>query len=212
MKRSVTCGGASTKNSAASTGITAMSRRSFSNSRNAMPAQAPMSALLVNVRPRMTSSAGIISDGQIRSFVNRIRAAAAHVTSISTPGIRHVMAERTPRALAEIVELQHAELEDAVERAQRADGDDHLDDKRRLRATSELVDHRHDQEKHELLGVDEAGVRIVREGGRHQRERRIRGERIEKRRDLDASHRDDVREPHQQGEGEKDICSGNRDL
>ena len=33
----------------------------------------------------MTSSAGIISDGQMRSRVNRMRAAAAHVTSISTP-------------------------------------------------------------------------------------------------------------------------------
>ena len=85
MNRLVTCGGASTKNNAASTGMTAISRRSFNRSRNAMPAQAPTSALRVNVRPRMTSSAGIISDGQMRSRVNRMRAAAAHVTSISTP-------------------------------------------------------------------------------------------------------------------------------
>jgi hypothetical protein len=85
MNRLVTCGGARTKNSAASTGITAINRRSFNKRRNAMPAHAPTIALRVKVRPRMTSNAGIISDGQMRSRVNRMRAAAAHVTSISTP-------------------------------------------------------------------------------------------------------------------------------
>ena len=81
----VMLGGARTRNSAATTGMTAINRKSFSSSRNATPAHVPTQALRPKVAASATSSAGIIRSGHTRSFENRMRATAAQVTSINRP-------------------------------------------------------------------------------------------------------------------------------
>jgi len=107
------------------------------------------------------------------------------------------VAERALRAAPQVVELQHAELENAVQRAQRPDGDDYLHHERRLRAPRHVVDHRHHEKEHELLRIYEARVRVVRERRRDQRQGRVRGEWVEEAGHVDAPRCNCLHQPHE---------------
>ena len=90
-----------------------MSRKSFSSSRNAIPAQAPTKGA---AREREAEN-----DEQSRHHQRRPDAIAREQNSRGGGArdehqharVGHVVAERALRPAAEIVELQHAELEDA---------------------------------------------------------------------------------------------------
>ncbi len=123
------------------------------------------------------------------------------------------MTERALGPLPEIVVVQQPVLDDAERGARGAHGDGHLQHRARAAAARELRYHRHDQEEHQLLRVDEAGPRIGRRGRRDERPRRIRQQRPEEPRDLDPI----VMQPHRYGpaeerEGEHDARGRDRQL
>ena len=133
--------------------------------------QAPTHALRVNVSDRATTSAGMTSAGQIRSRdaehePRRRDADDQHQRA----RVGHVVTERAARPLAEAVVVQHAVLDDAVDRRGSADGDDDVDHRRGALAAREVVDGRDDQEEQELLVVDEAVQGVDREDRREQRD------------------------------------------
>ena len=86
--------------------------------------------------------------------------------------VRHVQAEQPPRTLAEMVELEDAELDDADDGADRADGDDDVDDRQRAAAGQQPVRDRHDGEEQQLFAVDDAGFRDRRRTRRRRASRR----------------------------------------
>jgi len=78
--------GASAKKRPATTGASASSRKSFSTSSRPIPTHAPTHALRVKVNTRATTSAGMMSAGQVRlRRSNSSRAAALQAISISSP-------------------------------------------------------------------------------------------------------------------------------
>jgi len=79
-------GGASAKNNPAATGASASRRKSLRIRSTPIPTQAPTHALRENVKATAAARAGMMTAGQIQSFrSNRMRAAAEHSTSISSP-------------------------------------------------------------------------------------------------------------------------------
>ena len=169
--------GARTTARASARGTAATRRRSRSASSTAMPMQTPTHALRVNVRPRATSTAGSTSSGQTRSRAAEQQARrrdARH--DHQRARVRHVVGERALRTSTEVVEVQEAVLEQADEGAGRADGDDHRREEVRPMPAREPVHQRHDQEQHQLLGVDQADGGVHRGGRGDQGDGGVRGE------------------------------------
>ena len=123
------------------------------------------------------------------------------------------MAERPLRPLAEVVVMEDRVLNHAEDRANRGAREDHRDQRVAARAAEKPVRGRHDQEEHELLAVDEARHRIRRERGRHERRRRIGGQRPEKRRRLEAlAPHDQHDRPADEGNQEQELRDRDREL
>ena len=89
------------------------------------------------------------------------------------PRVRHVQPERALRPPSEVVVLEDAELDDADDGADRADGDDDVDRGKARRPRQQPVADRHDEEQQQLLAVEEADARIDREDRRDERRGRV---------------------------------------
>ena len=127
--------------------------------------------------------------------------------------VRHVVGERALRTTTEVVEVQEAVLEQADEGAGRADGDDHGGEEVGPMAAREPVDQRHDQEEHQLLGVDQADGGVDRGGGGDEGDGGIGGEGPEEDGHLELllPHHEQ-RAPAQERQGEQDARGGHRQL
>ena len=88
------------------------------------------------------------------------------------PGVGHVVPERALDPLPEVVEVEDAVLDDAVDRAQRAGRDHDVDGLQRPLAAEQAVGDRDDRKEQELLGVEEADPAIDREEPRRPASRR----------------------------------------
>ena len=117
------------------------------------------------------------------------------------------------RALAQIVEMEQPELGDAEDGAEGPDRDDDGGEGQRPRAPREAVDHRDDQEQHQLLAVDQAGRRVDRVERREDGGDAVGGQPPEHHRDLDALVVDPHhRRPAGEGDGQHDVGRRDREL
>ena len=116
-------------------------------------------------------------------------------------------------ALVEVVVPQHAVLHDADGGGRSRERDEHRHQRGGAIARGQTIGERHDDEQHELLAVDQARARVGGEGRRHEREPRIREQRPEEPRDVDAlAPHDDERQPARDGDREQDLRRRNREL
>ncbi len=126
--------------------------------------------------------------------------------------VGHPVGQRALRPPAEVVVVEHAVLDDADQGAGRPDRQRDGGQRSRARAPAELVDHGHEQEEHELLGVGHADGGVARQRRRQQRERGIGGQRPREARHLRRAGQPGPRHPRQRGGGHGDLRDGNREL
>ena len=177
--------GAAANTSAATIGRTARRRRSLNDRSSAAAAQAPTDALRVNVRMTAHDERRHHEGGPeaIARAEQDARERGAH-DEHQQPRERHVVAERSPRAVIDAV-VQDAVLKDPDRGARRSDRDDERDHRGSAIAGGESKHERDEQEQDELLAVHDARRALGRKCGGHERGRAVCQERPEKSRDAD---------------------------